>query len=89
MPISSLIVRTRSERTREVAESLKALKEVLVSEIHGENIIILTETPQQSYDKNLWDKIEKISGVLQCDLIYHNFEDGPVGAEGEGGKTHV
>ena len=75
MPISSLIIRTDNRQTQDVVEHLKTFKEVTVSEIHNENIILVTETVRQDQDKTLWEDIEKIPGVLQCDLIYHNFED--------------
>ena len=84
MPISSLIIRTDNKKTPDVIACLRILKEVTVSEIHQENIIVITETQKQSCDKDLWDKIEKIPGVLQCDLIYHNFEDDPACAKREG-----
>lgn len=84
MPVSSLVIRTDSKKTHEVAERLKIFKEITVPEIHQENIIVITETQNQSCDKDLWDKIEKIPGVLQCDLIYHNFEDDPACAKQEG-----
>lgn len=75
MPVSSLIVRTNAEETQEVATKLKALKAVTVSEIYKENIVVVTDTRKQDQDKSLWEQIEKIPGVIQCDLIYHNFED--------------
>jgi nitrate reductase NapAB chaperone NapD len=81
MPISSLIIRTDNKKTPDVVACLGILKEVTVSEIHQQNIVIITETPRQACDQDLWDKIEKIPGVLQCDLIFHNFEDDPVSAK--------
>ncbi len=75
MPISSLIIRTQEEKTSEVADKLKDFKAVNVENIEGSNIVIITDTIEQKNDKELWSNIENISGVLQCDLIYHNFED--------------
>lgn len=75
MPVSSMIVRTEKHQTREVAERLEAWEEISISEIHGENIVVVTETPAQDRDRGLWERIETMAGVLQCDLIYHNFED--------------
>ena len=75
MPISSLIIRTEKEKTQQVAHRLRSFKEVTISEVHNENIIVVTETDKQAVDKTLWGELEKIPGVLQCDLIYHNFED--------------
>lgn len=77
MPVSSLIIRTEKEKTQQVAHGLRSLKEVTISEVHDENIIVVTETDKQAEDKTLWGEIEKMPGVLQCDLIYHNFEDEP------------
>jgi nitrate reductase NapAB chaperone NapD len=75
MPVSSMIVRTEKQRTREVAEGLRAWEEVSVSEVHGVNLVVVTETPTQDLDSSLWERIEAMAGVLHCDLIYHNFED--------------
>jgi nitrate reductase NapAB chaperone NapD len=77
MPVSSLIIRTEKDKTKTVASRLQSFQEATVSRIHDENIILITETGKQAEDKILWGKIEKIPGVLQCDLIYHNFEDEP------------
>ncbi len=75
MPISSLIVRTRKESTKSVAGILDQYPNVSVEDIHDDNIVIVTDTKEQKQDKELWKDIEGVSGVLQCDLIYHNFED--------------
>lgn len=75
MPISSLIVRTEKNRTAEVADRINDFKEVTATKIVDENIVVITETHEQSRDKSLWNDLENISGILQCDLIYHNFED--------------
>lgn len=75
MPISSLVIRTEKNHTQAVAESVKRYSEASSVEVFGENIVVITETPHQKKDKALWEEIEKIPGVLQCDLIYHNFED--------------
>ncbi len=75
MPISSLIVRTEEKMTENVASELRQLPGAEICDIHESNIVLLTETTQQTHDKDIWNTIEKIPGVLQCDLIYHNFED--------------
>lgn len=75
MPISSLIIRTGKNQTQAVVESLKHCPDASSVEVFGENIIVITETSTQDRDKTLWEEIESIPGVLQCDLIYHNFED--------------
>ena len=75
MPVSSLIIRTDKNQTQAVVESLKHCPDVFSTDVFGENIVLITETFNQNRDKALWEEIEKIPGVLQCDLIYHNFED--------------
>ncbi len=75
MPISSLIIRTDKKQTQAVMESLKHCPDASSVEVFEENIVVITETFNQNRDKALWEEIEKIPGVLQCDLIYHNFED--------------
>lgn len=75
MPISSLIVRTKPESTQDICEIFKTHPCISDAEIHGENVVITTETNSREEDKVLWNQIESVPGVLQCDLIYHNFED--------------
>lgn len=75
MPVSSLIIRTVKDTTLRVAQRLNAVSGVSVEKIHDENIVVVTDTCRQQQDKELWREFEKIPGVLQCDLIYHNFED--------------
>jgi nitrate reductase NapAB chaperone NapD len=75
MPVSSLIVRTAKGATQSVAQRLNTVSGVSVEKIHDDNIVIVTDTCRRQRDKELWGEFEKIPGVLQCDLIYHNFED--------------
>ena len=75
MPVSSLIVRVKEEKKEFVLESLKEHTSAEISDVLGECIVLLTDTQSQAEDKKLWQQIEEIPGVLQCDLIYHNFED--------------
>lgn len=75
MPVSSLIIRTDPQQTLPVRTRLGALEGVTVEAVDGVNIVIVTETVAQQQDKELWRIIESMAGVLQCDLIYHNFED--------------
>ncbi|MCA9393644.1 MAG: chaperone NapD [Candidatus Omnitrophica bacterium] len=75
MPVSSLIIRTETEQTQQVRSQLDKWKGVSVEAVDGINIVIVTETETQKQDKELWKSIESLAGVLQCDLIYHNFED--------------
>ncbi len=75
MPISSLIVRTKADQANAVCRALKTNEYVSSTEVHGDNIVLVTQTENRIEDKYLWDTIENVPGVLQCDLIYHNFED--------------
>ncbi len=75
MPISSLIIKTQKQEIQKVADELRRLKGTIVSDVLDENIVVVTETEDRKEDKSLWDQMEKISGVMQVDLIYHNFED--------------
>lgn len=75
MPISSLIIRTTTERAAEVAEVANAIEGVSVTDIQGANLVTVTETDSRQDDKKLWDQLEKIEGVIAVDAIYHNFED--------------
>lgn len=75
MPISSLIIRTDPQKVQMVTDYIRTFKEATVAQVHDENIVVITETQSQKEDKCLWESLEKYPGVIQCDLIYHNFED--------------
>lgn len=76
MPISSLIVRTKANETNVIADQIRnTVDHTEVSNIEGDNIVVLTDTATRDEDKEIWGKIESIPGVLKVDLIYHNFED--------------
>lgn len=83
MPISSLIVRTKSERTQNVASSIGEITGAEVSRIEAESIVVITDTRDQHQDRRIWDAIEAMPGVIGVNLIYHNFED----LENESDKT--
>lgn len=75
MPISSLIVRTKEKYTEEISQKLKTIKGVRVEGMKYRDIVLVTDTSTREDDKAIWKEIEDLPGVLQCDLIYHNFED--------------
>ncbi|MCA9407310.1 MAG: chaperone NapD [Candidatus Omnitrophica bacterium] len=75
MPISSLVIRTDVNKTTQVVKNLEMLKDAEILQVERENVVVITETENQSRDKELWSQMESIPGVLKCDLIYHNFED--------------
>ncbi len=78
MPISSIVIRMQKKECNEIINQLNGIAAVTVEKIHEDSIVIVTDTKSQKEDKELWSEIESISGILQCDLIYHNFEDDPV-----------
>lgn len=75
MPISSLIVRSTPEHVTDVADQIRAVSGASVTDIKGENVIVITDTASQDEDKQIWNQIEQLNGVCKVDLIYHNFED--------------
>ena len=75
MPISSLIVRTRPDSVRPVMDALSVIEEATIHETWGQSIVVVTQTKTKDEDKQIWDRIEHVEGVVQTDLIYHNFED--------------
>ena len=75
MPISSLIVRMKAEKVESVLKGLAGMETTSVHETRGENVIIVTQTETKEQDKEIWESIERLDGVIQTDLIYHNFED--------------
>ncbi len=75
MPISSLIIRTDQTKTDMVRDVINQMGFVESTEVFNENIVVITETKTQREDKELFETLKEVKGVLQCDLVYHNFED--------------
>jgi nitrate reductase NapAB chaperone NapD len=75
MPVSSLIIRVRPDSLHPVVKAVSEIKQAAIHETRGQNIVVVTQTKTKSEDKKIWDRIEHLEGVLQTDLIYHNFED--------------
>ena len=75
MPISSLVVTTRQGHAARVAATLRGLDGVTVTDIRGEELVVVTETPDRGADKRVWDRVEATDHVLGVSLVYHNFED--------------
>lgn len=75
MPISSLIIRTKIDRTQRVIDELKKISLLTVEQVHHENIVAVTDTQCEQEDKIIWERVRNISGVIQSDLIFYNFED--------------
>lgn len=75
MPISSLVLLTNQQKTNQVKKELNHFKMITSCESHDERLVLVTETKTQKEDKDLWETIKQIDGVLHVDLIFHNFED--------------
>lgn len=75
MPISSMIVTSRGGCSSRVADRLRLLDGVSVTDIHGEELVVVMETGSMSDDRLLWDRVEATEDVLGVSLVYHNFED--------------
>ncbi len=75
MPVSSLLVHTAESMTSKVASRINELKRARVSRILDSEIIAITETTSRVSDREVWESIERIPGVLGLSLVYHNYED--------------
>ncbi|MFH2204942.1 MAG: chaperone NapD [Elusimicrobiota bacterium] len=75
MSISSLIVRTQCASTEKVRRAINELPHAEVTDAKGENLVVVTDSSLPAEDKSVWKSIERIPGVVQVDLVYHNFED--------------
>jgi nitrate reductase NapAB chaperone NapD len=75
MPVSSLLVHTAEPMTSKVASRINELKRASVSRVFDSEIIAITETTSRASDREVWESIERIPGVLGLSLVYHNYED--------------
>jgi nitrate reductase NapAB chaperone NapD len=75
MPTSSLIVRTEDGQSSATVVAIKELAGAAVTDRQGSDLVVVTETASRLDDRVIWNQLEKLPGVLNVDLIYHNFED--------------
>ncbi len=75
MPISSLIVEVAGAEVAGVVAAINQLPYAEVSHTEKERLVVLTDTPNQDADHELWKQLEGVPGVAIVNLIYHNFED--------------
>ena len=75
MPVSSLLVHTEEPMTSKVASQINALQRARVTLVLDAEIIAITETATRASDREVWESIERIPGVLGLSLVYHNYED--------------
>lgn len=75
MPVSSLLVHTEESMTSKVANQINDLQRARVARVLDAEIIAITETTSRVSDREVWESLERIPGVLGLSLVYHNYED--------------
>lgn len=77
MVISSLLVSTVADQTKEVAAELPKHPGVEVHEINDFKIVITIEANTVDDSHDVASSLATIPGVLGVSLVYVNFEDDP------------
>lgn len=77
MVISSLVVNTVADSTKDVASALNKIKGVEVHEIVDFKIVVTLESETVDTSADTANTFQEIPGVLSVNLIYVNFEDDP------------
>ena len=75
MPVSSLVIKVNPQKSNEIVNSIQPIEHAEVTNIVGDQIVVVTDTLDSETDRVIWDTISAIPGVIQVSLIYHNFED--------------
>ena len=75
MVISSLVVETAPAYTDAVARELPQRAGVEVHEVNGYKIVITIEADTVDESHDITDAIALMTGVLNVNLVYLNFED--------------
>ena len=75
MVISSLVVETAPAYTDAVARELPQRAVVEVHEVNGYKIVITIEADTVDESHDIADAIALMTGVLNVNLVYLNFED--------------
>ena len=77
--ISSLVVEARPESVDAVARALAAMEGVEVHEVNGYKIVVTIEASYTRATHEISSRFIKITGVLNVNLVYVNFEDETLG----------
>ncbi|WP_165056604.1 MULTISPECIES: chaperone NapD [unclassified Adlercreutzia] len=82
MVISSLVVETLPERTDAVARALEHVEGVEVHEAQGCKLVVTVEADSSRASHAVASSFIGIEGVTNVNLVYVNFEDETLGADG-------
>ncbi len=75
MPITSIIANVNTDSIDAVVQQINELPDATVTDIKDNNLVIVTDTRTRQEDRDIWVKLDNISGVNSLNAIYHNFED--------------
>ncbi len=81
MVISSLVVETVPDKTREVECALCAIEGVEVHEVQGEKLVVTIEAESSGASHDIASSFIKVDGVLGINLVYLNCEDETLGEQ--------
>ena len=83
MPITSLIVSCASGRAPSVAAEIAEVPYIEVTDVRGDAVIIVTDTPDSDRDQETWETLVANPDIYASDIIYHNFEDMELGSNAD------
>jgi nitrate reductase NapAB chaperone NapD len=75
MAISSLVVNVTAPHAPRVAEAIRAIPRVDVTDVLEDRLIVVSETRGPGEARWIWEQIEAMEHVRSAALAYHNFED--------------
>ncbi|NPD30396.1 chaperone NapD [Eggerthellaceae bacterium zg-1084] len=82
MVISSLVVETLPEHTDAVARELTRIEGVEVHETQGCKLVVTVEASSSRASHAVASSFVGVEGVTNVNLVYVNFEDETLGADG-------
>jgi hypothetical protein len=85
MPISGLVLTldTNSDLRQRTWEALEQHPGIDVGTWHEDRLPIVTDSPDEQADRELWDWLQALPGVLKLEIAVIHFENEPAGGEGE------
>lgn len=75
MAISSLVVNTQADKTKDVANAILHFDGVEVHEIVDTKIVITIEAENVDTSADIATQLQEMQGVLTVNLVYVNIED--------------
>lgn len=77
MPISGLAITLSGDPVagREALEAMRTHEALMPGELIGSRLPVVVETPDSEQDREVWDWLHALPGVVHVDVVYVHFDE--------------